>query len=328
MSWMDSWSRPSKHAITPPPYYLTQGEATPYCHTCGRLISSRKIEAASSTQPPKYCSGGCRSKKPGRLDRRIEETFVALLEGQQPSWIKEQQEAPNAANPSTDNAPQTAPPTSKPKEKFKPHKKTKGDTRRLITCDEVESVVFGSRFDPSKTSGRKKNKASRIIGSGTSEPEPEPQNKTDEEDANLTAASLTAGEDSLSDTTSADGDAAKALDADPRRAALTVDNATAYMGGKIRPPQEKSDVNGSVGGEKGRAEREDETEENKRKREEGARKAEEREMVKRAARRGVVFGFVEEGGKVRRKCEAVMNAAVVEPSFAKGEWGIRWREKE
>ena len=28
----------------------------------------------------------------------------------------------------------------------------------------------------------------------------------------------------------------------------------------------------------------------------------------------------------RRKCEAIMNETVVEPSYAKGEWGIRWRE--
>ena len=26
MSWMDSWSRPSKHAVTPPPLYLTVGD--------------------------------------------------------------------------------------------------------------------------------------------------------------------------------------------------------------------------------------------------------------------------------------------------------------
>ena len=33
------------------------------------------------------------------------------------------------------------------------------------------------------------------------------------------------------------------------------------------------------------------------------------------------------GGQERRKkCEAVMNGQVVEASYAKGEWGIRWRE--
>lgn len=72
----------------------------------------------------------------------------------------------------------------------------------------------------------------------------------------------------------------------------------------------------------------------------------EREMVRCAARRGVVFGFVvvestdgKEGQSPkdqgadeatmeasRRKCEAVMLGKVVEPSFAKGDWSIRWRE--
>ncbi len=69
----------------------------------------------------------------------------------------------------------------------------------------------------------------------------------------------------------------------------------------------------------------------------GQRKANEKEMVKCAARRGVVFGFSVDGeglevsaGGVRagerRMCEAVVNGKVVEPSFAKGDWGIRWRE--
>lgn len=60
-------------------------------------------------------------------------------------------------------------------------------------------------------------------------------------------------------------------------------------------------------------------------REWGMQKAKEREMVRRAARRGVAFGFeMEEGG--RRSVEAVQWGRVVESSFAKGEWGVRWRE--
>jgi hypothetical protein len=64
-------------------------------------------------------------------------------------------------------------------------------------------------------------------------------------------------------------------------------------------------------------------------------------MVRKAARRGCAFGFAvpqeyEEGktkdaksqaAQERRKCEAVMKGAVVEASYAKGEWAIRWREK-
>lgn len=86
---------------------------------------------------------------------------------------------------------------------------------------------------------------------------------------------------------------------------------------------------------------------------EGQRQADEREMVRRAARRGVVFGLLENppnvddraqcskerssrseaekgihqsGLEVRRKCEAIMNGLVVEPSFAKGNWALRWRD--
>ena len=58
-------------------------------------------------------------------------------------------------------------------------------------------------------------------------------------------------------------------------------------------------------------------------------------MVRRAARRAVVFGLAaDDAGDAtlqnvadqRRKCEAVMHGQVVEPSFAKGNWSIRWRE--
>lgn len=57
----------------------------------------------------------------------------------------------------------------------------------------------------------------------------------------------------------------------------------------------------------------------------GMYKAKEREMVRRAARRGVAFGF-EIGEGRRRGVEAVQGGRTVESSFAKGEWGVRWRE--
>ena len=80
----------------------------------------------------------------------------------------------------------------------------------------------------------------------------------------------------------------------------------------------------------------------------GKLKAERREKVRRAARRGCVFGFDlnnngrsssrggiaselkkdKFGGGSRRKCEALQNGRVVEPSFAKGEWGVRWRDHD
>src|SRR4051812_12507394 len=87
MSWMDSWSRPSKSQATPAPFYLIPGgEDTPYCRTCGRVISSRKTtEAAakSKSTPARYCSSRCRSHKPGPQDRRIEDAFVKFLTGEE-----------------------------------------------------------------------------------------------------------------------------------------------------------------------------------------------------------------------------------------------------
>lgn len=122
----------------------------------------------------------------------------------------------------------------------------------------------------------------------------------------------------------------------------------------VRSPQTESDVNFSVGGERGWSEKIDETPEMLQRRREGQRRAEEQETVKRAARRAVVFGLLVEaeevapktakGGKgkkkrhedvedleapaalVRKKCEALMHGGVVEPSFAKGDWSVRWRE--
>ena len=48
MSWMDSWSRPTKSQATPAPYYLLPGgELTPYCKTCGRVIGESYAEPYS-----------------------------------------------------------------------------------------------------------------------------------------------------------------------------------------------------------------------------------------------------------------------------------------
>lgn len=133
---------------------------------------------------------------------------------------------------------------------------------------------------------------------------------------------------------------------------------------RVRPPQSESEVNGSIGGEKGWAEKIEESPEMLQKRREGQKRADERELVRCAARRLCAFGVVDDGdvgskdgkdkggkgkrkGKAkgggggdddgddddggggqehRKKCEAVMSGQVVEASYAKGEWGIRWRE--
>ncbi|OLN91608.1 hypothetical protein CCHL11_06608 [Colletotrichum chlorophyti] len=296
MSWMDSWSRPSKSQATPAPFYLLpNGEATPYCRTCGRVISSRKSTAASKSSSsataakaePKYCSSRCRGQKPGRLDREIEQAFVRFLQGE---------------------------------EEVEGVKKMKGDTRVLVPCDYVEKRVFGDRADPDKVFGRKKNRASRVIRA-KSEDEDEAidvrelhiddRQKQDENDPGEEIIDEMVG---LGRTRSAEVDPSV-------QASLSI-----RSGRRVRPPQTLSQVNGSIGGEKGKAERIEETDEMREKRNEGQRRAHERELVRCAARRGVVFGFAMDGTQERKKCEAIMQGKVVEPSFAKGDWAVRWRE--
>jgi hypothetical protein len=239
-------------------------------------MSARKDHKSQDT-PAKYCSARCRSQKPGILDQSIEDAFLGLLSG--------------------------AGGTLK--------RRSKGDSRVIILCSEVEEIIFGSRDDPTKTHGRKKNRAPRAIGGSEEE---------------WKSVDMESDEDLLNEK---------------EFAALEI--ARTGFAGKVRPPQSKTDINGSIGGEKGWAERTDETADDLFKRREGQRIAEEKEMVKRAARRGCVFGFVVDSGmekqriggkkdkkeaekEERRLCEAVMNGAVVEPSYAKGDWGIRWRE--
>ena len=189
----------------------------------------------------------------------------------------------------------------------------------IVTMDEVEEAIFGSRFDPEKVHGRRKNRKARAIGPKTDEwrsvdmDSPSDSSSHDEEDG---------GGTSIRDK----------------------------PGPTVRPPQTQSEVNFSVGGERGRAEKIEESTADTEKRLEGQKKAEEREMVRRAARRAIVFGIIEtedsppplkppskkEKAKTndapadqeprRRKCEALMQGALVEPSFAKGNWSIRWRE--
>ncbi|ETN41250.1 uncharacterized protein HMPREF1541_03185 [Cyphellophora europaea CBS 101466] len=287
MSWMDSWSRPSKQAAVPPPLYLTAGEDVPYCHTCGRVMSSRKSTKVA-TNPVKYCSDRCRHRKPGPSDRKIEGTIVSLLNAEQDSGI-EQTGAQSRV--------------------------VKGDHRLIITMDEIEEIVFGSRFDPEKVYGRRKNRKSRVLG-GKGEWRSVDMESTTEQES--------------SEDEEEDG------------GALLKEKS----GPKVRPPQTESEVNFSVGGERGKAEKIEETAEDAEKRLDGKKRAEEREQVRRAARRCVVFGVLDDrpatasatkkGKKKqddglssevqRRKCEALMRGAVVEPSYAKGNWSIRWRE--
>lgn len=300
---MDSWSRPSKSQATPAPFYLLPGgESTPYCHSCGRVINSRRNtkaaaadDKAAGKRPVKYCSSSCRGHKPGKLDREIEGVFVRFLTGEEKTGAQEPKRA------------------HRPK-KGASGKKTKGDARILVSCDDVERHIFSGGTDD-RGAG---------VGSGSEEGRPSVDGGGDQDGNIEDQTSQQLGYDTGHSTGTLDdptADAAPYVDGD------VLARMAIRSGTRIRPPQTVSEVNGSVGGEKGRAERLEETDEMLDKRRQGQRRVKQREMVRCAARRGVVFGFLgEEGGEERRKCEAVMNGKVVEPSFAKGDWAIRWRE--
>lgn len=333
---MDSWSRPSKHAVTPPPLYLTVGDTVPYCHSCGRVISERrKTQNATAV---KYCSARCRNSKPGPIDRKIEATFAALLNGATPESLQENAGADEVPKPETSKEKNPFESKGEKKPKKKAAKSHKGETRIILECSTVESIVFQREKDPEKVYGRRKNRRARFVVE-----KPEDWKSVDMVDKPTVdqhpAATSSTGRDYL---TSEDDDASFSQSSDeeeneggvvletsraPRADGLPDEIEYGYGGGKIRPPQAQNDVNGSVGGEKGWAERIEETDEMKLKRREGQRRADEREMVRKAARRGCAFGFTVEGEEEKRKCEAVMKGVVVEASFAKGEWGIRWRER-
>lgn len=330
---MDSWSRPSKHAVTPPPLYLTHGDVVPYCHSCGRVIGERR--KTNNVTEVKYCSARCRKNKPGQIDRKIEATFAKLLEGATAESLKsENGEDKEQADKEEKRAELTSPfgKEKAPKHKKKGSKTIKGDHRIIIECGLVEEIVFQRTKDPEKVYGRRKNRAPRFVVE-----KPEDWKSVDMVDKPDTPArpavtnDLTSSEelsDSENDENEDNDDGGGiVLEANTPADGLPDEVEYGYGGGKIRPPQAQNDVNGSVGGEKGWAERLEETDEMKAKRREGQRRADEREMVRKAARRGCAFGFTVPGEEEKRKCEAVMKGVVVEPSFAKGEWGVRWRER-
>lgn len=326
-------------------------------------IGARKAQtSAATTAPVKFCSDRCRHRKPGAQDKKIEATFVALLN----------REAPPGSTPEAVAA----------AERVKSQKKAKGETRVVVSCGLVEEAVFGSRADPAKVYGRRKNRATRVIGGAEKE-----WKSVDMEDSTADEGGSTADEDLMDTDGSVDEDAeggvrldvdvgatkrdTEVLTQDMKSTRLDVDagamkrdtetltqDMKSTIAARIRPAQVASDVNGSVGGEKGWSERQDETPDALEKRREGQKRADEREMVRRAARRLVAFGILttesessapqtkkmakgrkskgnkgyeEEDDDVpkerRKKCEAIMQGQLVEPSFAKGDWGVRWREE-
>jgi hypothetical protein len=314
---MDSWSRPSKGQATPAPFYLTHGDNVPYCQTCGRVIGARRANTSKAGKNEvKYCSDKCKRHKPSSnsesLDRRIEDALVALLEGRgvTPTTSEDEEE-------------------SRAVEVKAKQQGRKGDPRVIVQLSELERAVFGDRSDPEKVYGRRKNRKPRFIPESG---EWKSVDMVDHEPATIPMDNE--GTDTAGSLTDA------SLDDDLPGGVSINDH--------IRAPQSQSEINFSAGGgERGWAEKIEETPEMLAKRREGQKRAEEKELVRNVARRAVVFGiFVEDRKekekagrkkqkkgdeeygkeKVRQKCEALMSGQVVEPSFAKGDWEIRLRE--
>lgn len=292
-------------------------------------------------------------------DRKIEATFAALLDGASPDSLKEG---------AVEDGGKLGKEGEKKGHKKKASKSMKGDHRPIIECQMVEEIVFQREKDPEKVYGRRKNRKARFVVE--KDEDWKSVDMVDRPAGTSNAGATTTTQQHPTNFTSDEDTVSDSEDEEPEREGGVVIEPTrdpqdplpdsieyGYGSGKIRPPQDQNDVNGSVGGEKGWAERIEETEDMKEKRREGQRRAEEREMVRKAARRGCAFGFVvegdggeekwekregkskagkdgkkdaaakvEEGKEERRKCEAVMKGVVVESSFAKGDWGIRWRE--
>ena len=327
-----------------------------------RLLTSliqgtRKSQTTkAATAPVKYCSDRCRHNKPSdapsSVDRRITEAFTALLEGKAPSLDQSQDPVTLAEPP----LPKTTKGTSK---------KIKGETRITVSCAQVETLVFGIRQDPEKAYGRKKNRARRGV------PDAKEWKSVDMEDGDDTAdgefpilSLLEQLKHSYSYFHHAKANplppVAELFISSESEPETNADQSSDMIKLRVRPPQSQSEVNGSIGGEKGWAEKIEETPEMLQKRLDGQKRADERELVRCAARRLCAFGVVvddpvvngeaktkgtkgkgkakgkrqrggndsDDGGEQehRKKCEAVMSGSVVEASYAKGEWGIRWRE--
>lgn len=285
----------------------------------------------------KHCSERCKHNKPSTapasLDRRIEEAFAALLQGQEPHppTSTTTTEAPGANREQLAQQPQAmslqeaSKTTTKKRQPLK-----KGDHRILVPCSEVESAIFDRVKDPTKVYGRKRNRAKR----GT------------EDDEEWKAVGMNSSKSD--DEDEADGDESESAQHTDGSIDVGTDPKADAQGSTVTASEELQ------------------------RRKEGQKLAKERELVKCAARRACVFGLLvpaeqhqsmqskvldgkakhkerkkgvrrkdadseDEGlgngdeqdqSTNRRKCEAVMNGKVVEPSFAKGDWCIRWREEQ
>lgn len=351
-------------ANTPPPLYMTAipGEEPSYCHTCGRVVGSRKLKSAkSSATPSRYCSDKCKFHKPSSsatsIDRAIEDVIYQLLEDKEIAEI-------------TKGLPQqvlqfhVAGEGTKAIEDTRGRGMKKGDHRVLVPCSLVETVVFGRASNVSRGQGRRR-RARDALGEVKAVKD---DDAYDEEKLLATLGRLKVANQPKKEEVPSESESS-----DDEEADLTDEGVP--LEGAEKVTQETLDL----------------------RRKEGQRRAEQRERVRNGCRRAVIFGLREPGqyakvpeavedpskghkkglstgsaskmddwssedegrkgkkgkkgknsgpkthtdpqdakqskgyavvdGERRKLCEAIMKGEVIEPSFAKGEWGVKWREE-
>jgi hypothetical protein len=320
----------------PPPYYITSVTPPAYCHTCGRIISSKRTNPSKKTEPsnnsstktaPKFCSERCKRHKPSlspaSAEVHVEKALVALLENRPPPPPYKSVSA--IPGHETEAEPAKPPPLSAPRKK--------GESRVLLPLSILEEAVFGPRSDPERAYGRRRNRAFRGV----------------REDGQWRSV------DMEGDSENENGGAVRPEPIDTWSGAEDFEGEDLEIEGGVKLAQKGWDDDDEVVDGGGEAE----TPELEARRRAGQKKAEEREFIRCVVRRAVVFGlevagWEEVGGgagsgkkgkkgkgrgveedeeaaeteaKPRRKCEAIMAGQVVEPSFAKGDWAVRWRDE-
>lgn len=244
---------------------------------------------------------------------------MALLEGRAPPPPYKSSESPSSE---TDNPSPTSLAVSATRKK--------GESRVLLPLSILEEAVFGSRSDPERSYGRRRNRAFRGV-------------REDGQWRSVDMEDDSDGEGGARPEPISTWDEAEDFEGDD----LEIE------GGVKLERRDWDDEDEEVGA--GEAE----TPELAAKRRAGQKKAEEREFIRCVVRRAVVFGVEVEGWeevgggvgstkkgkkgkgrnaeedeevtesevKPRRKCEAIMSGQIVEPSFAKGDWSVRWRDE-
>lgn len=206
----------------------------------------------------------------------------------------------------------------------------KGEPRVLLPLSILEEAVYGPRGDPERSFGRRRNRAFRGVREDGQWRSVDMEGESDGEMGARRPEPISTWE------------GAEDFEGDE----LKIEGGVTL--GRSEVDDEEADPVGEV-----------ETPELVAKRRAGQKRAEEREFVRCVVRRAVVFGLEVEGwegvgsggsgskkgkkgrgkgseededvangsAKTRRMCEAVMAGQVVEPSFAKGDWSVRWRDE-